>query len=166
MVQAFRLSSGISLLLLAACSAPSQEYPTLAVRDIERTGGTMEVEPAPPPAPPPASTLSSLDDLAQAARAAHSQFLAAAPRARSVVASAAGAARGSERWSQAQVAIADLEAQRSQTMIALADLDRIFVAAATSGQATDSISAVRGEIDALVEEQNALIGNLLATVAG
>lgn len=151
--------------LIAACASANGEYPSLATRDIERTGGVMEVEPAPPASPPPASTLASLDDLAATARAAHAKFLAAAPRARSLAAAANGAALGSERWSVAQVAIADLENKRSEAMIALADLDRIFVNAATSAQATESISAVRGEVDALVAEEDTVIQSLLAGLA-
>ena len=51
-------------------------------------------------------------------------------------------------------------------MIALADLDRIFVDAATSAQATESINAIRTEVEALVAEENAVIESLLATLAG
>lgn len=166
MVQVIRLSVLPSLALVAACASPAADYPSLAVRDIERVSGTMEVTPAPPLPAPPAATLASLDDLAATARAAHQRFLGAAPEARSLAASAAGAAQGSDSWARAQVAIADLEAQRSQAMIALADLDRIFVEAATSAQSTDSITAVRSEIDALVAQQDAVIRSLLTTVEG
>lgn len=165
MVQASRLLTLLLVVPIAACAAPDEGYPTLAIRDVERTAGTMEVEPAPPPPAPAPATLASVAELAEAAREAHADFLDAAPRARSITRSAAGAARGSENWAQAQVAIANLEAQRSETMIALADLDRIFVDAATSAQATESIEAVRSDIDALVEQQNALIESLLSTLS-
>jgi len=166
MVQVSRLSPVLLFTALVACASPSEEYPSLAVRDIERVSGTMAVEPAPPmPAPPPA-TLAALDDLAATARAAHERFLAAAPQARAITDSAAGAQPGSDSWARAQVAIADLEAQRSQAMIALADLDRIYVAATTSAQDTESISAVRSQVDGLVAQQDAMIRALLATLAG
>ncbi len=164
MVQVSRLFALTLFPLLAACAAPDGAYPSLATRDIERVGGVMEVEPVPAPQPPAPATLANLDELAASARDAHAEFLAAAPRARALASSASGAARGSERWSVAQVAIADLESKRSEAMIALADLDRIFVEAATSAQATDSISATRQEIDALVAEENAVITALLAMV--
>ncbi|MWV28521.1 hypothetical protein [Aurantiacibacter rhizosphaerae] len=164
MVQVFRLLPLALFPLVAACAATGDEYPSLSTRDIERTGGVMEVEPAPPPPQPAPEKLATLDELAATARAAHAQFLAAAPRARSLAASASGAAPGSERWAVAQVAIADLESKRSEVMIALADIDRIFVEAATSAQDTDSVTAVRTEIDALVAEENAVISGLLATV--
>lgn len=166
MVQVYRLFPVAAFALLAACASPEGDYPSLAIRDVERVSGSLEVEPAPPPPAPPAATLASLDELAASALAAHQRFLAAEPDARAVIASAAGAARGTEAWARAQVAIANLEAQRSQTMIALADLDRIYVDAATSALATESISDVRSQIDALVEQQDATIRSLLGRLAG
>ncbi|WP_338243860.1 hypothetical protein [Aurantiacibacter hainanensis] len=166
MVQARLLLSAALVSLLAACASPEGAYPSLAVRDVERISGSMEVEPAPLLEPPAPATLANLEDLAENARAAHQRFLAAAPDARAITNAAAGASRGSEAWARAQVAIANLEAQRSQTMIALADMDRIYVDAATSAVTTESITEVRSDIDALVEEQNALIQSLLATLAG
>lgn len=166
MVQVSRLTPVAAFALLAACASPEGEYPSLAIRDIERVGGTMEVEPAPPPPAPPAAALASLDDLAAAAREAHRQFLAAEPEARRMTNSAASSGRGSEAWARAQVAIADLEAQRSETMIALADLDRIYVDAATSAQATESIAAVRSEVNGIVDQQNDVITSLLQRLPG
>lgn len=164
MVQAIRLLALVAPVALAACSSSAVDYPSLAIRDVERVSGTMEVPPPPPLPDPPPATLASLDDLAATARTAHQQFLAAAPRARSVASSAAGTRPGSDAWAQAQVAIADLEAQRSQAMIALADLDRIYVQSAVDAQDTAAITAVRAEIDALVVEEDALIRDLLRTL--
>ncbi|RIV89309.1 hypothetical protein [Aurantiacibacter zhengii] len=166
MVQVSRLFPVAAFVLLAACAAPEGEYPSLAIRDVERVSGSMEVEPAPPLPAPPASTLASLDELAAAARAAHQRFGAAESQARRITSSAVGAARGSEAWARAQVAIADLEAQRSQAMIALADLDRIYVEAATSAQATESIAEVRNQVDALVAQEDAVIRSLLDMLTG
>ena len=166
MVQARLPLSAATLALLAACASPDGAYPSLAVRDVERVSGSMEVEPAPPPPAPAPATLADLEALAENARQAHQRFLDAAPEARSVTNAAAGAPRGSEAWSRAQVAIANLEAQRSQAMIAMADIDRIYVDAATSAIATESIRDVRSSIDALVAEEDALIRDLLAILAG
>lgn len=166
MVQVLRLTPTVCLILLAACATPDEGYPSLAIRDTERVSGSMEVEPAPPLPEPSAATIASVDEIAATARAAHARFLAAEPEARSVAAAAAGSGRGSEAWSRAQVAIADLESIRSQAMIALADLDRIYVDAATSAQATQRISATRSEVDALVAQENAAIQALLARVSG
>ena len=151
--------------LLAACAAPQGDYPSLAIRDAERVSGTMEVAPPPPPpAPPPAATLESIEQLLADARAAHTQFQAATPAARSVTQGASGSARGSDSWSRAQVAIADLEARRSIVMIALADLDRLYVNAATSAEDLTLIAVARDEIGVMVDEQNSVIDSLLGVV--
>ncbi len=150
------------LALLAGCAAPQEDYPSLAVRDIERVSGTMEVAPPPPPpAVQPPATLERLDELVADARSAHAQFLAAAPAARNSARAARGAATGSDNWGRAQVAIADLEARRSSAMIALADLDRLYVNAASSAEDLTPIVAARDEIGALVDEQNSVIDSLL-----
>lgn len=154
-----------TLALLAACAAPQGQYPSLAVRDVERMSGTMEVEPAPPPPAPPASTLAELGALAAQARAAQQAFAALAPTARSTVAAAAGQGPGSENWSRAQIAVAELESRRSQAMIALADLDRLYVAAAAEGLELAHIATVRDEVELLVTQQNALIDSLLGALA-
>ncbi|MEL1250835.1 hypothetical protein [Aurantiacibacter gilvus] len=148
--------------LLAGCAAPQGEYPSLAVRDTERVSGTMEVAPPPPPPPAqPPATLERLDQLVADARASHTQFLAAAPAARTSAQAAGGAATGSDSWGRAQVAIADLEARRSNAMIALADLDRLYVNAASAAEDLTPIVAARDEIGALVDEQNSIIDSLL-----
>ncbi|MFB0610899.1 hypothetical protein [Aurantiacibacter poecillastricola] len=166
MLQPVRSLFLVLTLSLGACASAGEDYPSLALRELERESGTMAVEPAPPPPPTAPSTLGELDDLAAAAREAHADFLAALPRARSLTSGAAGAPRGSEAWSRAQVGIAELESQRSEAMIALADLDRIYVDAATSALSTEGIASVRSEIDALVDEQDAAISQLLAQLTG
>ncbi|WAT17835.1 hypothetical protein OZN62_13105 [Aurantiacibacter sp. MUD11] len=153
----------LTMVPLAACAAPRDEYPSLAVRDIERVTGTMEVEPAPPPPPPaPApATIEQLQQLAADARSAHAEFLEAAPAARSTVVAAAGAEHGSDGWARAQVAIADLEARRSRTTIAMADIDRIFVSAMSDSVHIEEIEATHAEIGSLLAEQDAVVDSLL-----
>ena len=161
MLQArFALSVALLPVLAACASSPVGEYPSLAIRDAERWTGSLEVEPYVPPAPPAAS-VASAGELAAQARAAHQRFLAALPAARNRVAAARGGSVGSENWSRAQVAIADLESHRGQTMIALADLDRIYVATSTDGQAIAPVQYERGEVEALVAEETAIIDGLL-----
>lgn len=166
MLQARRLASCCcSLALLAACASPAADYPTLAIREEERWTGTFEVDPAPPPPAPTApATLNELESLAEQARAAHAEFLAAIPEARNRAIAARGAGVGSNAWSVAQVAIADLESQRSMAMIALADLDRLYVDSSTAGEQTAAVVGVRAEITGLVEQENTLISDLLATI--
>lgn len=149
---------------LGACAtAPADEYPSLAIRDAERVTGTME--PAPPapyvPPPTPATVVDRLEQLAGEAASAHQAFVAETPRARSAVAAARSADVGAESWSVAQVAVAGLESSRSRAMIALADLDRLYVDAAVGGEELTRIDAVRERVATQVAEQDATIAGLL-----
>ena len=147
--------------LLGACAGAAEgDYPSLAIRDVERASGSFE--PAPyVPTYPAATEVASAEGYAAQAREAHRQFLAALPAARARVNAARGSGRGSEAWSVAQVAVAVLEGHRGQAMIALAELDRIYVDAGTEGQETGGVQDVRGPIEALVAEENATIAGLL-----
>ncbi|GAA0275301.1 hypothetical protein GCM10009127_14860 [Alteraurantiacibacter aestuarii] len=147
-------------LLAAGCATP-QEYPSLAVRDMERFSGSMLPAPVFTPAPTAPATLAQLASLTETARTAHAGFLTAVQTARSRVQPARGAAVGSESWSVAQVALADLESKRSNALIALADIDRLYVDAAVEGGEIARIGAARDDISALVDEQNQLIAGLV-----
>ncbi|RJY10092.1 hypothetical protein [Aurantiacibacter aquimixticola] len=154
---------GALLPLLAGCAAPDGEYPSLAIRDAERITGTIEPEPYVPPPPAPA-VLSRTEDLVDAARAAHGRFLAAVPEARRRANAAQGAGIGSEAWSVAQVAVAGLETHRGEVMISLADLDRLYVAASSEGEAIAPIADDRAAVATLAEEEDAVIAELLAAI--
>jgi hypothetical protein len=160
-----KASSVLIALLLAGCAtADDGEYPSLAIRDAERVSGTLQ-PPAPyvPPPTPPA-VADRLQQLSGEVASAHRAFSAEAPRVRSVVQAARGSGPGSESWSVAQVALAGLESARSKAMIALADLDRLYVNAATQGGELTRIAADRDAAIALVEEENATIRTLLGSL--
>jgi|SoiMethySBSTD1v2_1073268.scaffolds.fasta_scaffold875737_2 hypothetical protein len=150
-------------LSLGACTTASDDYPSLAIRDVERAAGSMQ--PAEPAAyvapPPPAAVLDRLDQLAADAASAHSVFRSEAPRVRTTVAAARGAGPGTDSWALAQVAVAGLESTRSRAMIALAELDRIYVDAAVEGTELTRIGATRDRVAAQVDEQNAAIEQML-----
>jgi len=150
---------------LASCaSAPEGAYPSLAIRDIERVSGTL-APPDPPPAPEPLApaTLQRLDSLTGLASEAHAQFLAAAPGTRQIAQNTG--AIGSESWARAQVALADLQAVRSQAMIALADLDRLYVDAMTGGtDAVQPIAAARDSVIEMVAEEDRVIAALAGSL--
>ena len=160
-----RLAPIAALALLAAgcASAPEGKYPSLMIRDAERVSGAIEVEPYVPPAPP-ADTLASAGEAAARARAAHAEFMAALPAARSRVGAARGGGTGSDAWSIAQVAVANLEGARGEALVALADLDALYVATSTEGQAVAPVQDERGEIAALIEQETAIIDELLAAL--
>jgi hypothetical protein len=155
------LALATAALLLAGCASTGR-YPSLAIRDAERATGTLqpaEPEPYMPPATPP-ETLDRVERLVADAEAAHQAFLAAADEGRATIAAGRGAVEASDAWSRAQVALADLEARRSQTMVALAGLDRLYVDAELSGAALERISAARDGVIALVESENRTIADL------
>ncbi|QZH75322.1 MAG: hypothetical protein JY451_01450 [Erythrobacter sp.] len=166
MIQA-RLPLLALLLPLAACASPSAEYPSLAVRDAERWTGTMAAGEAEPyvPVPPGVPTLERAAQLVTEARSLHAEFLAAAPNVRSRVSAAQGASVGSDSWAVAQVAVADLEARRSRVMVALADLDLIYAETSNAGEAIAPVADERDAVAAMVEEESALIADLLARLA-
>jgi hypothetical protein len=134
------------------------------MRPAPRISGTLP-PPAPyvpPPTPPAVSN--RLAQLAADAASAHRAFEAEAPRARAAANAARGGAVGSEAWAAAQVALAGLESARSRAMIALADLDRLYVDAATEGGELTRIAATRDRVIAQVEQQNATIDGLLGAL--
>jgi hypothetical protein len=149
---------------VAACATPEGEYPSLAIRDAERIGGSFEPVASEPYVPPPTSgaVLDRLGELAGEAASAHRAFLAEAPGVRGAVSAARGV--GSEAWARAQVALAGLQASRSRAVIALADIDRIYVDAATEGGETERIAAARDAVANQVEEQNRVIESLIGNL--
>lgn len=151
---------------LISCAAPAEEYPTLAIRDAERFAGSMAAAQPEPyiPAPLPEGTLAQVAELERRALEAHNGFVNAEPLARRRSAAASGAAQGTESWAQAQVAIADLESQRGLLMIALADLDRIYVDTSNAGEAIAEVAEARDGIQGLLQQENAIISELLTMV--
>jgi hypothetical protein len=147
--------------LLTGCASPSR-YPSLGVRDAERATGTLQPGDAEPYVPPatPSETLDRIGQLNAEAQAAHREFFAVVERARASIAAGRDAAEGSDRWSIAQVALADVQASRSRTMIALAELDRLYVDTQLAGGDLARISAARDEVNAMVEAEDASIADL------
>ncbi|MEZ5734887.1 MAG: hypothetical protein R3E09_03620 [Novosphingobium sp.] len=156
-------------LTLTAC-ASSGEYPSLARRDAERiTGAAQPVAPQTPlpelGAPPSAQLDARLDNLIERADAAHQRFIAARPRTEQLVAAARGAAVASESWSVASIALADLGTQRSDAMIALAELDQLYAAERIDHFETESrvavaIGAARDKVSTLVAEEEGVLATL------
>lgn len=150
--------------LLAACVTPADQYPSLALRDAERATGAFEPAEPEPYAPPvtPVEVTDRLARLTADAASAHEAFLAATAPTRAAVAAAGEA--GGDTWARAQVALAGLGAARSQAMIALADLDRLYVDAAIEGAATDRIGAARDTVAGQVIQQDATMAALAGSL--
>lgn len=143
---------------LGGCTKDASLYPSLATREAERVSGTFQPAPVQtyvPSAPPPA-TLGKVGQLRADAQAAHTRFLAAAQRAQGPAAGR-NSEVGSEAWSVAQVALADLSAAHSATMIPLADLDSMFAAAQNDGEDVSEIEKARGEVEAWVAAEDKVL---------
>lgn len=153
---------------MAACSTASQ-YPSLAVRDVERPAGSATPAPgeqAPTlPALPPASAdlVTRVGGLVTMAQEADRQFQSNRPAAERAVAGAGGS--GTDSWSAANIALARLESSRSASMTALAELDGLYADARDAAPqdespSTRAIGDARTRVAALVEGQDAVIDRL------
>jgi hypothetical protein len=153
-------------LALAACTKDKALYPSLSIREGERVSGTFTPVAAPAivSPPPSAEVRGELARLRGEAAASDQRFLAAADNARGPVEAARGAEPGSDAWSAAQVALGDVAIRHSETMVVLAELDRIQIAANLEAGELDAVEAAQGEVAALVraedERMNALSGVL------
>ena len=163
-----RVAILIALAFTTACASTGDgRFPSLATRPGERVSGTLEPAPAPPLPPATAATGSRVAALREQALAAHRTFAERRSSAESLSNAARGAAPGTEAWSVAQVALADLEAARSQAMVALADLDALYVAAqdaavSSGGESGDlaAVAAARDEVIRLIGEEDATLAAL------
>ena len=157
-----------ALALLPGC-ASVDSYPSLAQRPAERAYGSASVAtPSAVPTPPPSvaadGPLALRIAAAQTAAAeAHQRFTKGQATAERLT--AGSPAPQSDGWSAAQVAVSELIAARTQTSGALADLDHMLVEAAEADPAApalDTIGAARGQVGALLGEEDAT----LARIAG
>ncbi len=157
-------------LALSACAADQSRYPSLAKRPAERiTGSNEAVAAAPAPLPKIAASpelAARLGQLVGRIETVHQRFLARRPAAAARVSAAAGAAVASESWSVATVALADLESTRSEAMIALADLDALWVAARIDGNEAPALAAARDHAITLIGQEDAILAGLRGRMRG
>ena len=155
----------LSVLLLAACASAQSQYPSLAIRPAERETGTFQPAPVEPVLTPPTpATRDRVSQLAAQARSAHQAFVEMVASTRPVIAAARGKAVGDDAWAAGEAALADVRAARGKTMVPLADLDRMFDDAATTGQATDRIGAARNEVAGYVTSEDRTVDELSANL--
>ncbi|MEZ5742940.1 MAG: hypothetical protein R3D89_04220 [Sphingomonadaceae bacterium] len=166
----FRNSTALlaAALALSACATvPDGDYPSLERRAAERlTGSALPAEGAdsPPPAPPLSADLETqVARLLRQARNAHGDFERMRGPTGAMVSAARGTARASESWISAQVALADLQSARSGAMVALAELDELYVkerlgysqsvspSAALIGEARDTVEILVSEEDLVID---------------
>lgn len=161
--------------VLAACASPGGDYPSLAIRDVERitdrTEATDPDEALPPLAAPSAELKARLAQLVQQARGAHGDFTSRQNEVRRAVARARGAAIASEIWTEAQVALSSLEAARSQAMVALGELDQLYATERIENWEQETLAAqaiadARDRVDSWVREENEVLSGLIGSTPG
>lgn len=166
-----RLIVPTTLLMLAGC-AGSAEYPSLAIRDVERVQGSASSAPdaadAIPALPPASADLTTrLAGLVETARQSHTRFQSRQAATERAV--AAAGATASDSWISAQVALSDLQTSRSGALTALAELDQLYVdeRAAHPEQvspAAATIATARDQVDGWVSAETSVISRLQARI--
>ncbi|NNC53486.1 MAG: hypothetical protein HKO08_10665 [Erythrobacter sp.] len=158
------------LFALGACASSGSEYPSLSIRDSERTEGTFESpEPKRLDVPPVEVDLTGgldarLDSLVTAAREAHAEFNRIEPGARQLVDAASGSEVASDRWAAAQVALAELDSARSRAAVPLADLDALYTANRVAADDIGKIDIARRTVIAMVREEDAVLAALRGSI--
>lgn len=158
-------------LLLAGCAGSNGSYPSLAKRPIETArGGAAAAPAAPAPAQDPALAR-NIEGLVERARSGAAAFDSRLPSAQEQVRIAAGAAVSSEAWVDAQQAISALDAERYDSVFALASLDTLYVersskvAAGEEQGGTEAIDAARAGVLAIVDRQNDVLDGMKGALA-
>ena len=154
----FRIAPLLGALALCACSTAS--YPSLAQRPGETTPHpapqTAPTSPASVPTPQLAAWLAD-------AQTAHARFTAALPAARAALAAAQSAPRGSEAWSTANLALAQLETLRTDLGITQAALESSYAQdrlALTHSPSAPQIAATRDAITTLTTAEDEILAAL------
>ncbi len=157
-----RIAAAILLpaLALAGCAGSADRYPSLSIREFERTPpapeGTSELRPSPAPTDLPAR----IEQLLAAATDAHRAFAAAIPDTDRIVGAAIGTSVEDNAWSAAQVALAELDSKRGSTAIVLGDLDTLYTDATVEFAERAEIADARGEVATLIDEEDQVLEQL------
>ena len=158
----------LAALSLGACAQDSGEFPSLAKRPAERVTATYGTPPAPvtrAPLPLPSpQVLGEVDSLVAMAQRADGRFRRGEATARRLVGQAGRARLGSEPWAVATMAVSELEAARSQAMVPLAELDRMFADAMTRGEDVTRIADARDRVIGIIARQDQTLIRLLRSL--
>ena len=131
-------------LLVAGC-ARGGDFPSLAPRAVEQLSMEEPIRVDPPVAPDP-TLRARVAELFARARAGDAAFERAYARAAPLARAAGGS--GSDSWVQAQESLSRAEVARTETTVALADLDRLAIERA-------DVPTNESDHEALMEAQQA-----------
>lgn len=155
-----------STLVLSACAAEQGSFPSLARRPAERIAETPPApHEQPVPVPPDPALIARIEVLETMARAADARFRARTAQARALISAAAGAPIASEEWSVATIALSELEAARSEAMIALAEIDSLHARAVIEETDSAALATAREKMVAMVSEEDRALADLGAGLA-
>lgn len=159
------LALAVLVAAVSGCAGNSGDYPSLALRPFER--GEVAVAPGPPPPPPPIRVPTSPAQLASLradVAAAQTAFQTAEGTAARLARAAAGTSASSNARASALVALADLDAQRGRTALALAAVDTLAAEAAAALNPDPVLAEAQSEIAATLAGQDATIARLWRTI--
>ena len=141
---------------LSGCAMQEGDFPSLQKRPYESEPAIDEPAALEPLLSPlPVAVQNKLDAAVARSRAAHAQFLADLPGAKSRVDAARGAAESSESWVVAHIALSALEVARSPSVEALADIDALYrdqLERETLENISGGITAITVQRDAVKEQ--------------
>jgi uncharacterized protein YbaP (TraB family) len=67
---------------------------------------------------------------------------------------------GSESWSVASIAVAELEAARAQAMVAMGELDSLYAEARTEGRDVTELERTRQQALAIITREDRVLDSL------
>jgi hypothetical protein len=126
------LPLSLTLLCLSGCSTVEGAFPSLAKRPFETESAVQATLPQSSKVNAqiadslPEGLQIRVDGLMSRASQAQTDFDSALPGVRSIAASASGAVQGGENWVIAQMEVSRLDALRSDSVAALAELDGLI----------------------------------------
>lgn len=144
---------------LSGCAGADGRYPSLAVRDAERPGSTIEV-------PPPLSvgpTAASMDTVFEALASAHQWhmlFEADQEGVRELIDASKGLGLESDARTQALVAFANLTSLHGQTAGVLATLDQLEAESAVKYHPLEDVRDAQARVAKILEQQDAVLDSL------
>lgn len=149
----------LTVLALAACTAPTGDFPSLAPRPVEQRDDAEPATPSATPAPADTALAARLAKILADARKGEADFTAALPTAERTVSAARGAGPSSDGWIAAQAQLSGLNSARAPTASAMAEINSLYVSLAdrasqdaTLGGVAEA-AATQAEVETLYNRQ-------------
>lgn len=166
-----RLPMFLLFAALGGCAMEKGEFPSLAPRPIEKRGEDIAVKPPVQDGQADATLLAKIAQLRTQMDAGDKSFSDMLPRVTQAVNAGRSAAGGSEKWVVAQQMLSALESARAPTVMAVAELDSLYLAqidAIAAGRATggaDELRAAQQDGSQLAQKQQVRIDDLKASLS-